>query len=180
MPVRRGDPPARDRGRCRMSSVAASGAQHKRRLFHSQPAPECPLNLHPKTSAQRCSAGLGLLCDVFDRLSSQFASSVGSVEVSPISPARVGVEDDLAAAVPAFGDELTAIALWAKSLTTRLGICPRHDGDRNSRAAPQEPDATIGGTGPSPSLNEVRCHFCAVRCCGYQPPSGPRSDVPGG
>ena len=51
----------------------------------------------------------------------------------PMSPFGVGVEDDVVAAVPAFGNELPATALWAKSLTPRLGIRPRHAGDRNSQ-----------------------------------------------
>jgi len=78
-------------------------------------------------------AVLGALCDVFDRLSSQLASDVSSVEVSPFGPVRVGVERYLASAVPTFGDELPTIALWAKRLATRLCICSRHSRDRNSR-----------------------------------------------
>src|ERR1039458_261128 len=66
------------------------------------------------------------LCDVLGRPSPQLASRVGSLEMPPISPIGLGVEDDLVAAVPAFSDELSAIALGAKSPTSRLRIRPRH------------------------------------------------------
>jgi len=68
----------------------------------------------------------GALCDVFDRLSSQLASGVSSVEVLPFGPVRVRVERYLTSAVPTLGDELPTLALRAESLATRLCVCPRH------------------------------------------------------